>query len=1369
MSPARNNLTIFKVSLISLLSIFSFLVFTSIASAGFAEWGASGETAGIIQIVPDGYALTAIGYGSDDHLCRIGIKTAPVRPDGSVDFSEQDGIWNWTSCSAGVPGSGNEKFFDSNTGDIVTGWTWGAQTSGGKGYGPSYDDAHPPSECFYQEYMNLSTKLSGYQYMGTCADRGYAPGELKAIARAVPRSDGKPRVITGIHFNIGGDAKLDYLAEATRPAPRLATLSVSYPQNEFDLDIDHITGAGQIQNINSANGGSFTIGNSGCKLLPVSGQLSFPPSSIRYDCPTTEIGANAIQPFSVDIDNPPTSPGTYEATLHISATGTNGTIVNNSSRDIAISYTALSDTNPTTGQIDIKCNGTDGPCDVNSNSTANISWAPVPGFESYSGCTVEKIEAGSSISLGSKPNSGSFSTPVNNGSTTTTYTYKITCQSDGTSIDDSVDVHFIGAITCSISANPTDIDQDQSTHWTVNSTPSGHPYFWHVSGAATATDVPGEGTVTPWSGDYSYNIPGIYQVFVHVADGANHQACTSNTVTLTVFGQAADLAAGGPTVNFTDNDHTTVSSITGLIANIGKTDITTSFQNILQIDINNNNSIDQVLQKSLPSLAGHANSTLAFTGNVLSSLPAGTHAVRVCANQDINGVHTVTEPNYVNNCGEWVPFTVNGGSISVFPSSFSFAVDRGTNPPSQVFYIGNDRQDPIRWTVSKNVSWLNVSPSGPVFLLGDSTSQPTLSVNSASLNIGTYNGIITVSAVDANTNLSVGTKGVPVSLTVRDPALAGVSLIAIPNAGPMPLTGVILSSRAQNEFYDNTSSYRFSFFCNHPAPFSIPPFLTGSYQEVNIGPSPGATISPEARTSGGFCNSSYSNGGTYTPRVVVWRCPGAVCTQPVFDNPNNWQQASTTATSQTFTLNPPVHFCSASNPRATLTWQSFPGADNYKLKHIGSTVVPIGNTTSTTIDGAQLNVNIEAYTGNNIVARSNDIRENTPFWCVGDISINTNFNNSSWEGGLKFSLIGPTVAESGNSNVSVPTHLDQDIIDWDCGEFASDGAGGCYDINGNFVGPAAPIYTNYVLKYPDLQNGSWTLSYLSGGPGFLAGITPSSTQIIPTTASGKPNLVFTINFSSTPLPDLTAGNPSVNFTNTDHTAVSNVVGAISNIGQANVSSSFQNILQIDTNNNGSVNTTMQLTLSPLNIGVSANLTFAGSSLSNLPAGTHAVRLCADLNTSGVGSVTESNDDNNCGGWVSFVINTSMVNGVCGTANHNYPAGTISYSTDTYCSSGNPSATPAFPPPGGNVYWGCNGINGGTSTPSSACMASVSGNGNPTNGSCSVPPVHYNCSVGDSFNPSNNSTSWTWKCSGLDGGNDSPVCTELKKKPSFIEH
>ena len=297
-----------------------------------------------------------------------------------------------------------------------------------------------------------------------------------------------------------------------------------------------------------------------------------------------------------------------------------------------------------------------------------------------------------------------------------------------------------------------------------------------------------------------------------------------------------------------------------------------------------------------------------------------------------------------------------------------------------------------------------------------------------------------------------------------------------------------------------------------------------------------------------------------------------------------------------------------------------------------------------------------------------------------------------------------------------------------------------------------------------------------------------------------------------PLADLTSGAPTITYTDDKHVSIANVSGLIRNISGKDVSSSFSNKLQIDTNNNGTVNETMTSTLSSLSANTSVSKLYSGGALSALSAGTHAIRYCADLPPDPNGSVAESNESNNCGEWSVFtlsenktcpagavtlssntvsvggtitafapsgfsggsfvssdsgvasvsgnkitarrsgtarisgigwnhsngavncsldyssgdsrggeggggggggtpppgggtiVVTGESVNGLCGTANKTYPAGSTSYGSDTYCATGNPSSTPSFPPPGGSVIWTCNGLNGGTN--SGQCTASV---------------------------------------------------------------
>ncbi|MCX6702061.1 MAG: hypothetical protein NTX96_02625 [Candidatus Zambryskibacteria bacterium] len=71
---------------------------------------------------------------------------------------------------------------------------------------------------------------------------------------------------------------------------------------------------------------------------------------------------------------------------------------------------------------------------------------------------------------------------------------------------------------------------------------------------------------------------------------------------------------------------------------------------------------------------------------------------------------------------------------------------------------------------------------------------------------------------------------------------------------------------------------------------------------------------------------------------------------------------------------------------------------------------------------------------------------------------------------------------------------------------------------------------------------------------------------------------------------------------------------------------------------------------------------------------------------------------------SVSIVNAPITGVCGSANKSYPQGSSSYGSDTYCSAGTPSSSPAFPAPGASVTWTCLGSNGGSDSP--LCTATL---------------------------------------------------------------
>jgi hypothetical protein len=169
-------------------------------------------------------------------------------------------------------------------------------------------------------------------------------------------------------------------------------------------------------------------------------------------------------------------------------------------------------------------------------------------------------------------------------------------------------------------------------------------------------------------------------------------------------------------------------------------------------------------------------------------------------------------------------------------------------------------------------------------------------------------------------------------------------------------------------------------------------------------------------------------------------------------------------------------------------------------------------------------------------------------------------------------------------------------------------------------------------------------------------------------------------------PDLVAGGVS---------PVSVIVGAsttlqstITNQGSASTGSSFNNFFQVASGANGS-GTITDLAPSPMNTlsagsSAQASRTYIFSSI-----GTQSVRACADKSSSGnTGSISESNENNNCGPWTNISIASNIQNGICSGAHYSCVSGTSVSQHD-----GTSSWT-----------WSCTGSNGGVTA---SCQESKS--------------------------------------------------------------
>jgi hypothetical protein len=95
--------------------------------------------------------------------------------------------------------------------------------------------------------------------------------------------------------------------------------------------------------------------------------------------------------------------------------------------------------------------------------------------------------------------------------------------------------------------------------------------------------------------------------------------------------------------------------------------------------------------------------------------------------------------------------------LSVTPGLLNFSATAGTNPTPQSFAVQNTGSGSLAWSASitSGSAWLSLSTSA-----GTAPSTVTVSVNSATLPAGTYNGSIGV------TSTAAGSKSVPVTLTI---------------------------------------------------------------------------------------------------------------------------------------------------------------------------------------------------------------------------------------------------------------------------------------------------------------------------------------------------------------------------------------------------------------------------------------------------------------------------------------------------------------------------------------------------------------------------------------------------------------------------
>ena len=194
-------------------------------------------------------------------------------------------------------------------------------------------------------------------------------------------------------------------------------------------------------------------------------------------------------------------------------------------------------------------------------------------------------------------------------------------------------------------------------------------------------------------------------------------------------------------------------------------------------------------------------------------------------------------------------------------------------------------------------------------------------------------------------------------------------------------------------------------------------------------------------------------------------------------------------------------------------------------------------------------------------------------------------------------------------------------------------------------------YSGTETVYPT-QSGYWTVSYpTSVAAPFTCSVCDAYTEY---------NLVST--YVTVLYPDLTAG--SVTPTSASASTPVTLSSTISNTGTGSTISSFTTLFQKanDAQGNGATD------IGTATVGTLASNTSGTATLSyTFPSqGTSYVRACADkASANGTGTITESNENNNCGAWTAVTVASAYQ---CADGIDNDGDGKIDYPADPGCTS-----------------------------------------------------------------------------------------------------
>lgn len=282
---------------------------------------------------------------------------------------------------------------------------------------------------------------------------------------------------------------------------------------------------------------------------------------------------------------------------------------------------------------------------------------------------------------------------------------------------------------------------------------------------------------------------------------------------------------------------------------------------------------------------GFSEPTVFKVAALSSALAAGTY----------HGVITIAS-RFASNSPQEVPVELTvgapgpGPTIGLSTRTLAFVTEVGRNPDPQTFLISNSQTGTLVWQGTVNTAggnWLTLSPTG-----GTAPSTVTVSVNSANLQPGAYDG--TISIASSSAGISNSPQSVAVSLTVR---AANPIIALVPNR--LTFTSDQGSSPGPQTFTVNNSG-------GGTLAWTVTVTSTGGGW-LTVTPSSGAAPTTVQVT----VNSSSLAPGTYAGGIIIASSSAGINNSP-----------QTVSVSLTVRSVPPVITLSASS----LTFSALPGA-----------------------------------------------------------------------------------------------------------------------------------------------------------------------------------------------------------------------------------------------------------------------------------------------------------------------------------------------------------------------------------------------------------------------------------------------------------